>query len=85
MKNSMKKKMLTFAMAAAMAVTSVTIPSVPAEAASGKTVKSVKLKIGAKTVTNKKYTMTAGQKKKIKVIRLKSIKATQQSGSFVQH
>lgn len=80
MKNSMKKKMLTFAMAAAMAVTSVTIPSVPAEAASGKTVKSVKLKIGAKTVTNKKYTMTAGQKKKIKVIT--SPKAARKSVTF---
>lgn len=68
MKKTSMNRLLTFAVAIVMAATSVTIPSVQAEAASGgKTVKSVKLKIGKKNVTNKKYTMTVGQKKKIKV------------------
>lgn len=67
MKKSAVKRMVAFAVAAAMTVASLALPPVHAQAASGETVKSVKLKIGAKTVTNKKYTMTAGEKKKIKV------------------
>lgn len=68
MNKTKRNRFLAFALALAMAFTSAAVPSVQADAASGgKTVKSVKLKIGKKTVTNKKYTMTAGQKKKIKV------------------
>lgn len=67
MKKSIMKRILTFVVAIAMVLTSAAIPSVQAEAASAKKVKSVKLKIGSSTVTNKKYTMTVGQKKKLKV------------------
>lgn len=68
MDKTKRNRLLAFAVALAMVFTSVMTPSVQAEAASGgKTVKNVKLKIGKKTVTNKTYTMTAGQKKTIKV------------------
>lgn len=68
MDKTKRNRLLAFAVALAMVFTSVMTPSVQAEAASGgKTVKNVKLKIGKKTVTNKTYTMTAGQKKTINV------------------
>ena len=67
MKKIMLKKIVAFAMAAVMVFASLAIPSAQAEAASEKSVKNVKLKIGSRTVTNKKYTMTDGSTKTIKV------------------
>ncbi len=61
------KKIAAFAMAAVMVLASLAIPSVQAEASSEKSVKNVKLKIGSETVTNKKYTMTDGSSKTLKV------------------
>lgn len=67
MKKIMLKKIVAFAMAAVMVFASLAIPSAQAEAASEKSVKNVKLKIGSRTVTNKKYTMTDGSTKTLKV------------------
>ena len=52
MKKIMLKKIVAFAMAAVMVFASLAIPSAQAEAASEKSVKNVKLKIGSRTVTN---------------------------------
>lgn len=68
MKKTMMKRIMAFALAAAMVFTSLAVPSVQAEAASAKSVKTVKLKIGSKTVTNKKYAVAKGETKKLKVV-----------------
>lgn len=66
MSEKMMKQALIFVMAIAMVLT-FAVPPLQAEAATPKKVKKVILKIGSSVVTNKKYTMTAGQKKIVKV------------------
>jgi len=67
MTKKITKKILAFVMAIAMVLTLAGVPSLKTEAAAPKKVKKVRLKIGSSVVTNKKYTMTVGQKKTVKV------------------
>ena len=58
------KRVLAFALAAALTGSSVTA-GISSEAASPKAVKSIVLKIGKKKVTKKTYTLKAGKTAKI--------------------
>ena len=61
------KRFLAFGLAAALTVTSVFVTDLSASAASSKKVKSITLKIGAKKVTKKTYSLAKGKKATIKV------------------